>query len=311
MAAFEAEIAATVGRRHAVAVSSGTVALQLALQAIGVEQRRVLMPTYVCTALLHATWGAGGTPVLADVDGRTGNIEAVPGQPWDAAILPHMFGRPATAAAALASQGPVIEDLAMALGAQAGTDGVVCVCSFYATKVITSGGEGGMVLTDDEGLADTVRQLREYDGRAADRVRSNAKMTDLAAAVGRVQLRRLPELLQRRRELAQRYDECLRALGVDRVAAVDGENHYRYIVHIPSGAASMIDRMQQHGVSARVPVDRLLHQHIDARESYPGAESMLHSALSLPLYPAMTETEVERVLDASQQLLPTHSTVDA
>ncbi|MFP6644524.1 MAG: DegT/DnrJ/EryC1/StrS family aminotransferase [Candidatus Latescibacterota bacterium] len=75
--------------------------------------------------------------------------------------------------------------------------GVAAVCSFYATKVITSGGEGGMVLTDDQALAQAVRELREYDGLLPDRQRWNYKLTDVGAAVGRVQLRRLPQLLER------------------------------------------------------------------------------------------------------------------
>ena len=109
-----------MGRKYGVATSSGTAALHLVLQALDVAGRQVLVPSYVCSSLVHATHAAGAIPTPVDVDGVTGNIDTIPlhlGDVVAAAIVPHMFGRPATPAAELSKRLPVIEDLAMALAA--------------------------------------------------------------------------------------------------------------------------------------------------------------------------------------------------
>lgn len=308
VAAFEEEVAAAVGRRHGVAVSSGTAALHLSLLALGVgEGDRVLIPSYGCAALVHAARATGADVELADAEADAGNLAAgdgirrAPG--CAAAIVPHMFGRPAAAAAALADRLPLVEDLAMALGAEGtGCRGVAAVCSFYATKVITSGGEGGMVLTDDEGLAGEVRGRRQYDGLTPDVGRLNYKLTDLAAAVGRVQLRRLAELVERRRQLARRYDRELADLGLRRPPAVTGDIHYRYVVAV-DGVDEAICRLQAESVAARRPVAEPLHRALGSGGRFPGTESMWRGALSLPLYPALSDDEAGRVIAAARRAL--------
>ena len=305
--AFEAEVAAVVGRHYGVATSSGTAALQLALQALDVAGQRVLMPSYVCSALVHATRAAGARPALADVDGITGNMETlapVTGE-YVAAIVPHMFGRPAVAAEGLSKQLPVIEDLAMALGADGvGRWGLAAVCSFFATKVITSGGEGGMVLTDDAGFAQVVRELRQYDRLSVDRPRWNYKLTEMGAAVGRVQLRRLPELLARRRLLAARYDEALSRWTASRPHPEPADISYRYVLALAPGQLERAVReFDKLGVAARRPVGAALHEALGAGGTYPGTQRMLASTLSLPLYPALSDTEAQRVVAAADQIL--------
>lgn len=305
VAAFEEEVAAAVGRRHGVAVSSGTTALELTLRALGAGPGdKVLVPTYVCTALVYAARGAGAEVRLVDVEADTGNLDpdaahaAAAG--CTAAIVPHMFGRPAQGVGPLAAVLPLVEDLAMALGAEGvGGAGVAAVCSFYATKVITAGGEGGMVLTDDEGLADAVRGLREYDGLPLAGVRGNAKLTDLAAAVGRVQLRRLGQFVDRRRALARHYDCELADLGMRRPEPTPGDIHYRYVVSLDGGQVDeAIAQLTGLGVAARRPVAAPLHRLLQAAGVFAGAERMWRGALSLPLYPSLSDDEAARVVDA-------------
>ncbi len=181
--AFEREVADFTGRRYGVAVSSGTAALHLGLLALGIgEGQRVAVPSYVCTALLHATWAVGAVPVPCDIDAQTRNmapaalaqLESV-----DVAIVPHMFGLPADMDAFDKLGIPYIEDCAMSIGATRagrplGSNGALSICSFYATKMLGVG-EGGMVLTDERHLADAVRQRREYDGVPARRVHFNGQ----------------------------------------------------------------------------------------------------------------------------------------
>ncbi|MBT6147219.1 MAG: hypothetical protein HOH74_17415, partial [Gemmatimonadetes bacterium] len=250
--AFEAEVAERLGRTHAVAVSSGTVALGLTLSALNVAEGRVLMPSYVCSALLHATRQAGAQPALADVadDGNLAATTAV-SEPLRAIIVPHLFGQPAPVAAIAGAGVPVIEDLAMALGTRdVGGEGIAAVCSFYATKVITSAGEGGMVVTDDAGLAREVRSRREYDGQDPGVLRWNAKLTDVAAAVGRIQLRRLDEFVAARRHLADAYRTALASTRFKLPPDQPAANHYRFVLGLPEGwrLPGVLDRMRSAGV---------------------------------------------------------------
>ena len=312
--AFEEEMAAFAGRRFGVAVSSGTAGLHLALLALGVEAgNAVVIPSYVCTALLHAVWGAGARPVLGDIDRRTRNLDAgdvarrncTAGR---AIIVPHMFGLPARMEGFSSLALPLIEDCAMSIGAECGGRrvgawGELSVCSFYATKMMSSGGEGGMVLTDAAELAKRIKELREYDGLPATRVRFNCKMTDMAAAMGRVQLRRLPGFVARRREIAGSYDRAFGEMPVECPPAVPEHVYYRYVIHVPGEAEDFAGRLEQQGVAARRPVFRPLHRELgEADVTCPHTATAYAGDISLPIYPSLSDAEVEKVVQAVQKV---------
>jgi len=305
---FEREMAAFTGRRYGVAVSSGTAALHLGLLALGInEGQRVAVPSYVCTALLHATWAVGAVPVPCDIDPQTRNIDPVALaqlERIDAAIVPHMFGLPADIDAFGELGIPYIEDCAMSIGAARadrplGGNGALSICSFYATKMLGAG-EGGMVLTDERHLADAVRQRREYDGMPARRVHFNAKMSDLHAAVGRVQLRRLPEFITRRRQIARLYqDEFISFLGFE--TPLDNSQHiyYRYVLKTQAPVEFVIAQLAACGVAARRPIYSPLHRELGLSDSeYPHSSAAHEFDLSLPLYPALNDGEVQRIIAA-------------
>ena len=307
--AFEEEVAEFVGRRHAIAVSSGTAALHLALKLLGVRgDSEIIFPSYVCAALLHATRAAGARPVVCDIDANTLNVDgrdAVRREspPSRAAIVPHMFGLPASMPGFLGKGMAVIEDCAMAIGAtskgkRVGSFGEISVCSFFATKVICSGGEGGMLLTDDRSLADRARAFREYDALPADEIRYNYKMTDLAAAVGRIQLRRLPEFLGRRREIAAAYHRSLQHLGL-RLPENDEHIYFRYVIQGRVDAKIFVQDMERRGVQARRPVFKPLHSELGySDDSYPSTAAAHRHNVSLPLYPSLEPGEIQRVVEA-------------
>ncbi|MEE9257431.1 MAG: aminotransferase class I/II-fold pyridoxal phosphate-dependent enzyme, partial [bacterium] len=210
VARFEAEMAAYLGRAEAVATSSGTAALHLALEAIGVGPGdKVVIPSYNCAALAHAVRHAGAEVRFCDVDPATGNptpgTVAPAAQGARAIVVTHLFGAPADAKGIAAIGPEVIEDIAQGLGARgveglAGGAGRAAVCSFYATKLLTSGGEGGMILGDDPEILARAREARSYDEREDLAPRWNYKLTDLQAAVGLAQLSRYEEVIGRRRE---------------------------------------------------------------------------------------------------------------
>jgi dTDP-4-amino-4,6-dideoxygalactose transaminase len=236
VAEFEAAFAERVGAGHGVAVSSCTTALHLALYVLDVGPGdEVVVPSFSFIATANAVRYCGGTPVFADVDAHTGNLTAetvrrVLTSRTKAVLLVHQGGVPADVDSVRAVCGnlPVVEDAACAAGSRyhdspVGTGARLAAWSFHPRKLLTTG-EGGMLTTDDGALAARLRRLREHGMTvsAADRHAAggaiveayaetgfNYRMTDIQAAMGLVQLRRLDAIVKRRRELAARYHSLL------------------------------------------------------------------------------------------------------
>jgi perosamine synthetase len=291
VAAFEAECAAFTGHRHGVAVNSGTAALHLALIALGVDEgHRVAMPAYACAALPQAVSWQRARPLPCDVDENYNLDPALVPADADAVIVVHCMGAQADAP----RHARMIEDLAQSLGGPS-IGATVAIASFYATKLCTTG-EGGMVLTDDGGMAELLRDLRDYDNRDDFRVRYAYKMTDLQAAIGRVQLRRLPGFIARRKELAQRYTEAFSALPL---RLPEGRDHiyFRYAPATPQREA-LAKHLAERGVDAKRPVYRPIH--LDFGGVCPRADAAHDQVLSLPCYPALTDEESEYVIESVQ-----------
>ena len=317
--AFERDVCREVGLRSACAVSSGVAALHLALMALGVgKSDQVIVPSFVCTALLHAVRYVGAVPVVADVDPTTGNMA-----PEDAAkkvtsgtkaiIVAHMFGMPADIAGLSELGPPVIEDCAQSIGAcfdgrPLGTWGEAAVFSFYATKVIAAG-EGGMLASNSTDLVGRALDLRDYDNRDDDAVRYNYKMTDLQAAIGRVQLSRLRSFLERRRMIAEKYDTAFRELNVGLPARCPGRIYFRYAIRLRGGAEPdlWIRKLRAKGVQSARPVYRPLHLYVGAGDC-PRALDAWHRWLSIPIYPSLSDESVERVIRA---VIETHDEENA
>ena len=294
---FEEEVACWLGLEGGVATSSGTAALHVALPALGVGPRHeVIVPTYVCSAVLHAVHATGGRPVPVDVL-QDGNLDpdaarASAGPRTRAVVVTHTFGRPADLDAVRRLGVPVVEDIAQSLGARyrgrpVGSFGDVAVCSFYATKLITSAGEGGMVLARDALLLRRVRRLCTSDARGAAQ-RFNYRMTDLAAAVGRVQLRRLPEFLATRWRLATAYDRALARPGVDPVA-------YRYVLRHPEAGRFLL-APRGAGAEAKRPVNQPLNRTLGLG-GFPVADGLHATSVSLPIYPPLSVQQVRGVAE--------------
>ncbi len=312
VAAFEAEVAARLAVATTAAVSSGTVALELALQAVGVGRGDdVIVPTYTCDALHHAVVRAGARPVLADVESRThalaiDDVRRRLTPRTRAIVVVHAFGRAVDVSPFVALGIPVIEDCAQALGAvvdgrPTGARGAAAICSFYATKLVTTG-EGGAV-GGDAATVERVRAAREYDERADLAPRGNAKLTDLQAALGRSQLARLDRFIARRRAIAARYRAALAetpcVLPEDAGAA---HVYHRFVVEVDRPVDGTIAALAARGVTARRPVFRPLHRATGA-DGYPAAERLWQRSLSLPCYPSLGDGEADAVAAALRDVL--------
>jgi perosamine synthetase len=307
VAAFEKAVARYIGVKGGVATSSGTAALHLALLALGVGKGdEVLIPTYVCTALLNAVKYTGATPRLVDVNWCDGNISAREAKKrlmkkTKAIIVPHMFGM-LTNLTELKKLGvPIIEDLAQSIGAhyngrRVGSFGDLAICSFYATKMMTTG-EGGMVLSNKTAMLEKVRAMRDYDNKSSYALRFNYKMTDFQAVLGMQQLKKLNSFIKRRRAIAQLYDKGFKGKNVELPRRREGREavYFRYVIKVPGRAAGIIKKLRAQGIDAAAPVFRPLHSYLGLK-GFPVADKLMTHAISLPIYPSLTNKEVKKIL---------------
>jgi len=317
--AFEHEFASLVGGRHCVAVNSGTSALHLALVAAGLGPGdEVIVPSFTFAGTANAVRLAGATPVFADIepDHFCLDPDAAAAAVGDrtAAILPvHLFGHPAAmdrlSALAARHQLLLAEDACQAHGAslggsEVGTFGSGSSFSFYATKNMTTG-EGGMVVTPDASTARTVRLLRNQGMERTyenELVGFNMRLTDVAAAMGRVQLRRLPALNERRRAHAAMLDDALRGhVVVPAVAPGAVHVYHQYTIRVEE-RDKVQARLKEAGVGSAVyypvPVHRL-PPYVTGADIHgpdlPETERAARNVLSLPVGPHLGEDDVRTV----------------
>ena len=326
---FEEEFARYVGTRYAVGVNSGSDALMFALKALGIgpgDEVLTVSHTFISTA--DAVVKNGATPVFVDISPDTccideGRIEEKI-TPRTKAILPvHLYGQ----AAAMDAIGEiadryglrVIEDACQAHGAErhgrkAGTFGDAGCFSFYPTKNLGGCGDGGIVLTDDEGLYERLKMLRNYGQQRKyyhEFVGYNSRLDEVQAAVLRVKLRHLDEWNASRRRLARLYDEHLEGSGVVLPVEREGNKHVYYVYAVRSGDREHLQQyLSGHGIETLVhypvPVhrQRAYHGRTDTI-SLPVTEMVSRETLSLPMHPWLSDEEVisiaETVKGAARQ----------
>ncbi|RKW71916.1 DegT/DnrJ/EryC1/StrS family aminotransferase [Galactobacter caseinivorans] len=322
VAAFEEEFSPVAGGAECIAVNSGTSALHLGLIAAGIGRGdEVIVPSFTFAATANSVVIAGGTPVFVDIDPVSFCMDPVAAEaaitPRTKAIMPvHLYGHPADVVSLkkIADRHGILllEDAAQAHGASlagraVGSFGAFGAFSFYPTKNMTSG-EGGIVSTGDPQLARTVRLLRNQgmEQRYANELAGfNARMTDIHAAIGRVQLTKLEGWTQQRRRNAAALDEGLQGVVVPAVA--DGAVHvyHQYTVRVPGLDR---DRFMQalreewkvgSGVYYPIPNHRLpsLKQFAPGLD-LPQTEAAAAEVFSLPVHPSLSQADIERVIEA-------------
>ena len=187
---------------HAAALSSGSASLYLALWSLDAKGKKIIFPSYACSALGNAVKMADGNEIIIDNKKNSINLdlEKAKDLKHDIKIIPHMFGIPNNLSEV--KSGQIIEDCAQSLGAKVndnyvGTQGTVGIFSFYVTKMMTSGGQGGMIISKNKEIIEKVKDYREFDFRSDNEKRFNFQMTEIQAAIGREQLKKLPELIEK------------------------------------------------------------------------------------------------------------------
>ena len=302
---FENAFAKKIGVSQAVAVSSGTAALHLTLLAMNIGPGdEVVFPSYVCTALLQAVQYVGASPIIAEIDPATFNIDPDEVKKritsrTKAIIVPHMFGLAADLDKLLEMNVPIIEDCAQSVGATyhqkpLGTFGDAAIFSFYATKVLATG-EGGMVLSNSTEIIERIRDLKIYDEKKADTVRYNYKMTDLQAALGEVQLARLDDFVAQRKTIAHHYFKSLKSLDIKLPVDIDEHIYYRFVVGLKSKCDALIQDLARKGIGCARPVFLPIHRHLKLG-GYSVTDKVWETSLSIPIYPSLDKIKIEKLV---------------
>ncbi len=310
---FEKKIARFIGKKKAVAVNSGSSALHLALLALDIKKSdEVIIPSFVCAAVLNSVNYTGATAVLADIDPLTFNmsVEATKRaitRKTKAIIVPHMFGCPAEIDKLSELGIPLIEDCAQSIGAnfkgeRAGSLGLLSVFSFYATKVIAAAG-GGMVLCDSEDLISRIKDLREYDNKDNYILRYNYKMTDIQAALGLSQISFLEKFIERRREIAARYFQEFKKCNFSLPDLKEGRDHiyHRFVIRTKDSASEYLEKFHQKKVICRQPVYIPLHVYLNL-PGFPHTSEAWQKTISIPLYPSLREDEIEKIVAVVKEI---------
>ena len=310
LAAFERELAAFLGARHVVGVANGTDAIEIALRASGLRPgARVETSALTAVPTINAIEAAGGVPMLRDVDPISRNVDAWrPGdRGCEASVAVHLYGLPCR----LPTWQGAIEDVAHALGAslrglRLGRLARAAAVSFYPTKNLGALGDGGAVVTDDDGIAARARQIRHYgaleDGDVAFRGQ-NSRLGELQAAFLRCKLPYLDRWNDRRRAIATRYRSELGG----RVTLPVEPDGCRAVYHVFVIEHAERDRLARDlaaaGVATMVHYPKAIHEHTAYRAlgepgQFPVAERLARTALSLPCFPELSEAEQDHVIRA-------------
>lgn len=314
---FEAISSRVVGVSYSCAVSSGSAGLFLVLKKLPEvfpELRRkseVIIPSFTCFALSNAVLMCGFKPVFADISPETfsldiSDVKKKITKETLCVIFVHNFGICQNIGEFLHLGVPVLEDIAQSFGGvvdgkPVGSSGLASVCSFYATKVITTAGEGGAVFSDERNLIDEIRDFIDYDKKRYSEVglRFNFKMTDIAAAVGIVQIKKLKEILSMRKKIAQVYFDELEELerkGFLKLPPRKNNIFFRFPVILQKGKQEkFLKYLRSHGIGANKSIFYPLHLDLASHKKLPNTEMLYRKSISIPIHPRISEKGARKV----------------
>lgn len=333
---FEENMSAAVGRKYGVAVSSGTAALEVAVQALGIKPGdEIIMPTFTIISCAMAVTKVGAVPVLVDSDLYTWNmnvseIESKITSKTKAIMVVHLYGLPVDIDKVLELAQKynlqIIEDAAEMHGQMykkrpCGGFGDISTFSFYPNKHITTG-EGGMIVTDDEQLAERCRYLRNLCFKknvryVHDEISDNYRFTNLQAAVGLAQLERLEEFMERKRFMGKYYTERFREIDglILPVEKTDYASNIYWVYGLVLNQTIEVDNqtvlqiLSEYGIGSRTffwcmheqPVFR--NKGMFFMENYPNAEYLARKGFYIPSGLGLTESEMEKVVVAVKETM--------
>ncbi len=313
---FEKELAQYINSKGGVATCTGTLALHLALMCLDINSGdEIIIPSYACRSLLNSVLYSRAKPVLCDVSVEDYNMSSREAEKkitrrTKAIIIPHMYGCPAKIDEFKELGVYIIEDCAHSIGAEyknrkVGSWGDLSIFSFEGTKYITTG-EGGMVLSNSNYLLNRLKKLKEPDSSEF-KIKYTYRMTNLQAAVGRVQLSRLGEFIRKRKLVANIYNmafaDCDMQLLKGCPESID--IYQRYMIRINKDIYSFMKKCYKKGVKVKQPVKpHPLHRYLNlSAKNFPNTEYIMRSAVSVPIYPLLTGKQIKHVVDTIKKVI--------
>lgn len=308
---FEDDLCKYLGWKsgYAVALSSGTAALYVTLISLGIKDNdEVIIPSYVCSAVLNAIYLSRAKPILVDINPDSFNISFEETKKrinsrTKAIIVPHTFGMPADVDKFVKLGIPVIEDCAQAIGSElnnrpVGIFGKAAIFSFYASKVLTTG-YGGMMFSKDKNIIERARDYREFDCRYEYKPRFNFQMSDFQAAMGRTQLKKLPSFLEKRRKIAEGYYKILSLEDAWPPPNVKNKkpNFFRFLIR-NTQPKKLKQYLKRRRIETIIPIQsyELLHRYLHKNpKNFSVSENIARTTLSLPIYPSLTIPQLRRI----------------
>jgi len=322
---FEKEFANFVGTKHALATTSGTTALHLALLSLSVsEGDEVIIPSFSFIATANSVLFCNATPVFCDVNFKTFNIdiEKIEGliNEKTKAIMPvHLYGQPADMKLIMEIAEKhglkIIGDAAQAHGSKydgkmIGSISDLECFSFYPTKNMTTG-EGGMITTNNSELAEKIISIRNHGreqtkwGYEHGRIGYNYRMTDIAAAIGIEQLKKLPAFNHRRKENAKYLDENLRNVETPYVLSNAEHVYHQYTIKVEN-QTEIVERLKQNEIGFGIYYPKPLHKypHLEkyGHNDLVNSEMLVKKVISLPIHPAVSDQDLEKITEVFQRL---------
>ena len=316
---FEEDFASYIGTKYAIAVNSGNSALQISLMALGISNNsKVITPTNSFIASANCIRMTNAQPILADIHMQDGNIDVSDIKVKADAIIPvHIYGNPCDFDSvknfAEEQKIPIIEDACQAHGAiyknkKVGSISDVGCFSFYPTKNMTVGGDGGMTTTNNEETAKKIKSIRD-NGRKTknefDKLGFTMRLNTVNAAIGRVQLKHLDEKNSRRREIVENYRKNL---AVDCILPenTNGKSVYHQIVVKHEKRDEIRRELTDNDIGSAIYYEKPIHMqpiYLDYGFNLPNSEKFSKEIISLPSYPGLTDEQIQIIIEHVNKII--------
>ena len=279
-----------------VAISNGTAGLYVALKVLKAKGKNVIFPSYSCSSLRHATSMAGGKEKICDIDLNSPNMRSDIGKRGDTVIFPQMYGLPTEIKKRAGVN--LIEDACQSLGSKvkdtySGLQGHIGVFSFYATKLITSAGQGGMLVSKDKSLITEIKDFLKFDLRRDKKSRFNFQMTDIQAAMGRIQLGKINDFIAKRNYIFNFYKKLnLNFLELKKNNKLVQPVAYRSIL-LCKDPNLLIRKLKKYGIQTINPLETW--ELLGDSNKQPISHTLTKQTVSLPCYPSLTKSDLNYI----------------
>lgn len=302
---FEDEICNffSLPKGHTIAVSSGSSAIYLALWYLKAKKKKIGIPVYSCSSLKNATMMIGGKPIYLDSSNENPNIDVnkINQKSIDILIAPSMYGIPLQIPRDFKPK--VIEDISQSFGAKMnekkiGLRGIMGICSFASTKLMTTGGQGGIIISKNKKIIDELKDYRDFDNRDDKKIRFNFLMTNIQASIGRQQLKKISIFIEKREKIFHHYIKSGLNLLNTKNNDLTPVRHRALL--ISKNPKKMILGLKKRKISSIIPLR--VGELLDIKKNaYKNAKRFTNNFLAIPIYPTLSLQNIKKIIKACKE----------